>query len=164
MPLSAFVKNLALVWIGNFLGVLLAVALLAGANLFTNGVDPEVANSIRHIAEVKINTLSTSEVFFRAILCNVLIAGGVYVAYAAKDVAGKCLLSILVVAVFAIMGVEHCIANMFVLSMAKVLGADITYTGMAWNLFIATIGNIIGGFIIVCPYYYNFIHSYKNKH
>ena len=40
VPLSAFVKNLALVWIGNFLGVLLAVALLAGANLFTNGVDP----------------------------------------------------------------------------------------------------------------------------
>ena len=53
---------------------------------------------------------------------------------------------------------------MFVLSMGKVLGADISYAGMAWNLFIATIGNIIGGFIIVCPYYYNFIHSYKNKH
>ena len=31
------------------------------------------------------------------------------------------------------MGVEHCIANMFVLSMAKVLGADITYTGIANN-------------------------------
>ena len=101
--------------------------------------------------------------YFRAILCNVLIAGGVYVAYAAKDVAGKCILNIIVVAVFAIMGVEHCIANMFVLSMAKVLGADISYAGMAWNIFIATIGNIIGGFVIVVPYYYNFIHSYKNR-
>lgn len=163
VKLSAFIKNLALVWIGNLLGTLLGVALLTGAHLFTNGVDPGVADSIRHIAEVKINTLSTSEVFFRAILCNILIAGGVYVAYAAKDVAGKCILNIIVVAVFAIMGVEHCIANMFVLSMAKVLGADISYAGMAWNIFIATIGNIIGGFVIVVPYYYNFIHSYKNR-
>ena len=163
VKLSAFIKNLALVWIGNLLGTLLGVALLTGAHLFTNGVDPGVADSIRHIAEVKINTLSTSEVFFRAILCNILIAGGVYVAYAAKDVAGKCILNIIVVAVFAIMGVEHCIANMIDLSMAKVLGADISYAGMAWNIFIATIGNIIGGFVIVVPYYYNFIHSYKNR-
>lgn len=163
VKLGAYVKNLALVWLGNLLGVLLAVALLHGANLFTNGVDPAVANGIRNIAEVKINTLSTSEVFFRAILCNILIAGGVYVAYAAKDVAGKVLLSVLVVAVFALMGVEHCIANMFVLGMGKVLGAEISFAGIGWNLFIATIGNIIGGFFIVIPYYYNFIHSYKNK-
>ena len=52
---------------------------------------------------------------------------------------------------------------MFVLGMGKVLGADASYAGMAWNLFIATIGNIIGGFVIVIPYYYNFIHSYRHK-
>lgn len=114
------------------------------------------------MAEVKV-TLSTSAIFFRAILCNILIAGGVYVAYSAKDVSGKCILSVLVVAVFALMGVEHCVANMFVLGMGKVLGADVSYAGIAWNLFIATIGNIVGGFVIVIPYYYNFIHAYKNK-
>ena len=162
VKLGAFIKNLVLVWIGNFLGVLLGIGLLAGAELFTNGVNPHVAENIRHLAEAKVS-LSTSAIFFRAILCNILIAGGVYVAYAAKDVAGKCILSILVVAVFALMGVEHCIANMFVLGMGKVLGADASYAGMAWNLFIATIGNIIGGFVIVIPYYYNFIHSYRHK-
>lgn len=164
VKIGCFIKNLVLVWIGNLLGVLVAIGLLYGAKLFTNGVDPAVAENIRHIAEVKIHTLSTLEVFFRAILCNILIAGGVYVSYAAKDVSGKVLLNIIIVAVFALMGVEHCIANMFVLGMGKVLGADISYAGMAWNIIIATIGNIIGGFVIVIPYYFNFIHAYKDKH
>lgn len=163
VTLTQFIKNLALVWVGNLLGVLVGIALLAGAELFTSGVDPEVANSIRHLAEVKANDLTAMQIFFRGILCNILIAGGVYVAYAAKDVAGKCILSILVVAVFAIMGVEHCVANMFVLGMGKVLGADITFGGIATNLFISTIANIIGGFVIVIPYYYNFIYTYKHK-
>lgn len=161
--LTAYLKNLVIVWVGNLLGVLVAIGLLYGANLFTNGVSPTVAENIRHIAEVKINNLSVVEVFFRAIICNILIAGGVYVAYAAKDVTGKVLLNIIVVAVFALLGVEHCIANMFVLGMGKVLGADISYGGIALNLLIATIGNIVGGFIISIPYYFNFIHAYKNK-
>ncbi|MDE5977595.1 MAG: formate/nitrite transporter family protein [Turicibacter sp.] len=163
VKLSAFIKNLALVWVGNLLGVLLGVALLTGAHLFTTGVSEQVAENIRHLAEVKVNTLTTSEVFFRGILCNILIAGGVYVAYCAKDVTGKCILNIVIVAVFALMGVEHCVANMFVLSMAKVLGAHITFGGIAWNIFIATIANIVGGFVIVIPYYYNFIHAYNKK-
>ena len=68
VKLGAFVKNLALVWIGNLLGVLLGIGLLAGAELFTNGVSEHVAENIRHLAEVKV-TLSTSAIFFRAILC-----------------------------------------------------------------------------------------------
>ena len=163
VKVSAYIKNLVLVWVGNLLGMLCAIGLLYGARLFTNGVSPTVAENIMHIAEVKIHTLSTSEVFFRAILCNILIAGGVYVSYAAKDVTGKVLLNVIVVAVFALMGVEHCIANMFVLGMGKVLGADITFGGIGWNLFIATIGNIVGGFIIAIPYYFNFIHAYKKQ-
>lgn len=163
VTMAQFIKNLVLVWVGNLLGIIVGIVLLTGAQLFTSGVSPDVADSIRHLAEVKANDLTTMQIFFRGILCNILIAGGVYVAYAAKDVAGKCILSILVVAVFAIMGVEHCIANMFVLGMGKVLGADITFGGMAWNVLVATIGNIVGGFVIVIPYYYNFIHSYKNK-
>ena len=54
------------------------------------------------------------------------------------------------VMVFVTLGFEHSIANMFYIPMGIMSGADVTVWEMVWNNLIpATLGNIVGGAILV---------------
>ncbi len=55
---------------------------------------------------------------------------------------------------FVFCGYEHVVANMFFLPMAAMLDPSITLTGIIGNLIPATIGNFIGGGILIPVIYH----------
>ena len=94
--------------------------------------------------------------FFKGILCNVLLCLGIWLAYAGRSVTDKIVGLILPISAFVAAGFEHCIANMYFLPLAWLLtetgqvpaGFDvsvITIPGIIHNLVPVTFGNIIGG-------------------
>ena len=89
--------------------------------------------------------LAPLDIFVRAILCNALVCLAVWLSFAATDVAGKILAIILPVAAFVALGLEHSIANMFLLPLGLLAGAEGSAALAAWNIAIATAGNILGG-------------------
>ena len=55
---------------------------------------------------------------------------------------------------FVLCGFEHSVANMFFIPMGMLLGANVTIGQLITNLIVVTIGNMIGGAILI-PYMYN---------
>lgn len=137
---AALLRNWAIVWCGNLAGALLIAAALSQTSLVTGGFGETAAK----VAAGKM-ALSPLDIFVRAILCNALVCLAVWLSFAATDVAGKILALILPVAAFVALGLEHSIANMFLLPLGLLAGAEGSAALAAQNILIATAGNILGG-------------------
>jgi formate transporter len=106
------------------------------------------------IAQAKV-ALGVTEAFFRGILCNVLVCLAVWLCFAAHDVPGKVLAIIFPVSAFVALGFEHSVANMYLIPIAMLAGADgVTAAGFLANLIPVTFGNIVGGGVFVAVVYW----------
>ena len=158
IKLGDVAKNLSIVWLGNLVGALFLVVLVYYSDTFTGSI----AEGVMHLAEKKVH-LNMVELLTRSTLCNILVAITVYMSYAAKDVTGKVIISYIPIWLFVITGFEHCVANMFVLPMGYLLGADLTIGQIMANIIPVTIGNIIGGMLVTAAYYFLFLKD-KDHH
>ena len=141
ITLAQMLKAWLVVWLGNFAGALFIVFLVYMAGIYKlNG--EAVANSMVSVA-------------------------------AGKTVVDKVVGILLPIAAFVACGFEHCVANMYFLPMgavmhacgygAKVAGADaLNAAGIAFNLSAATLGNIVGGAVLVALGYW-FIYAKKSE-
>ncbi len=161
-------KNWLLVWVGNFAGSLLVVIImyLSGLQNMNGGA---VGDAFVSIAAGKAS-LDWFTLTFKAILCNVFVCLAVWIGFGSKTVADKVVGIILPISAFVAMGFEHCVANMFFLTMglgcrvagfgAAVANVDaLTLGGICYNLFFATVGNVIGGAVLVGLGYWYCYHK-----
>jgi formate/nitrite transporter len=137
---QALLRNWTIVWCANLAGALLIAAALSQTSLITSGFGATAAT----IATGKM-ALAPLDIFVRAILCNSLVCLAVWLSFAATDVTGKILSLILPVAAFVALGLDHSIANMFLLPLGLMAGAEGSAALAAQNILIATTGNILGG-------------------
>lgn len=160
ISLKGLFKNWSIVYIGNFLGSILLAFVLYKSGLYK--VDSPIAMKAIGIAESKVS-LTLGAAILRGMLCNIIVVLAVWLASAAKDVIGKIFAIWFPIMMFVLSGFEHSVANMFFIPIGKFLGANFTWSEM-WlnNLIPVTIGNIIGGAIIIPGVYY-LIYVYKNK-
>lgn len=151
ITLKQMLKNWGLVYIGNFIGSVALAWLLSESGLYVSQL--MVAKAIG-IAEAKIS-LTFIDAFIRAILCNMLVVLAVWFATASKDIVGKIFAVWFPIMLFVLSGFEHSIANMFFIPLGKFVGFDISWANI-WikNLIPVTLGNIVGGAIIVPIVYY----------
>lgn len=177
ITLKGMLKNWVVVYFGNMIGGFLVAAGIVYSNqisMFDNGM----AVSVISTAAAKC-TLSFGEAFLRGIFCNYLVCLAVWVAFAAKDVAGKILGLFFPILIFVICGFEHCVANMYYISAglfakgipvyaqaAAQAGVDINVINwgnfFVTNLIPVTLGNIVGGGICVGLVYW-FLYLRKTE-
>lgn len=147
------IKLLILSYLFNFVGSqVVAYLLSSGVGLFDK--DPW-QHYLHHYAEVKVNQ-DFMTVFIKGIGANWLVCLGMWMGYATKDIIGKCIGIWIPVMLFVTLGYEHSIANMFFIPAAIYSGADILWSDfILHNLIPATLGNLIGGAVLVgCVYWY----------
>ena len=128
------------VYVGNFIGAILIAGLVAATGL----LEGAMGDAAQTIAEAKM-TLGTTEALARAILCNILVCLAVWLAIAARTAAGKVLIILLPIAAFVALGLEHSIANMYLIPQGILAGAPADWGAGLHNLAVVTLGNIIGG-------------------
>lgn len=152
VKLSSFMKMLIIVLTANLAGAIIMAFLSTGAGIFNE----QMLNAVIKSAVVKTN-MPILQMFISAILCNVIVCSGVMMAYSANTVTGKIMAIWFPITVFVLSGTEHIVANMFYLVMAFVNGASITITGIMTSFGVVTLGNFIGGAIIIAGanYYIN---------
>ena len=147
-------RNWGLVYFSNLCGAVGAAALVfwSGTLSFGDGAVSETAVEIA-MAKVSINPL---QAFIRGILCNVLVCLAVWLCFAARDVAGKILAIIFPISAFVALGFEHSVANMYFIPLGMLLsGGDITIIDFINNLIPVTLGNIVGGGLLVAIVYWS---------
>ena len=178
-------KNWMIVYFGNLVGALFIVLLIMLARSYMNfGTDwgkvvlDTAAHKIHHVYESD-GDLKYARGFIEAlslgILCNVMVCVAVWLSWGGKTMSDKILIIILPVAMFVASGYEHSIANMFMIplgisihnfaipEMAVAFAPhynDLTIFNFIFsNLIPVTIGNVIGGGLIIG--WYNWFVSYR---
>lgn len=153
--LSKIAINWTAVLIGNFLGCLLIAWFSAESGLLGHIGDlNHIGEKAIAIAEAKV-VIPFGEALIRGILCNLLVAGAIWMQTASKDVTGKIFLMYFPIVAFVVSGYEHVVANMFYIPMGILLGANATWGDMLVNNFIpVAIGNAIAGGLILPGLYY----------
>jgi formate/nitrite transporter len=94
----------------------------------------------------------------KAIMCNWLVCMAVWLAGSANDLAGKMVGIWFPISTFVAIGLEHSVANMFLLPLGLLGGADISLKEVIFkNLIPVTLGNAIaGGLVVAAGYSYAF--------
>lgn len=136
----AMLRAWGIVYLGNFAGAVAMAVLVAGSGVL-DGASGELA--VR-IAEAKM-ALPPLEALLRGVLCNALVCLAVWLTFAAHSVAGKILAILWPITAFVALGFEHSIANMYLIPVGLLLGAEGGLAGLTANLVPVTLGNIIGG-------------------
>lgn len=91
--------------------------------------------------------------FISGIGCNWLVSLGVWLAYGAKDGAGKVFGVWFPTMTFVALGFQHIVANMFVIP-AAIFAGHATWGGFFTNFVPVFLGNAVGGAIFVAGIYY----------
>jgi len=130
-------------YVGNFIGsVALAALVVMGGTLVAGGASVPVA--------VAKTSLPFMAAFARGILCNWLVCMAVYLASFSKDVPGKMVSIWFCISAFIALGLEHSVANMFIIPLGIMSGASVTWKAFFLkNLLPVTLGNIVGGAVCV---------------
>ncbi len=156
----------ARVYVGNFIGAMLMVALIVTAQMHLLDGGAWGLNAL-HIADHKLQH-SWSQAFVLGLLCNLMVCLGVWMTFSSKDALTKSILLILPVAMFVSCGFEHSIANLFMVplgiaikaiaspefyqtlgvSAAQFSDLDVSHFVIN-NLIPVTLGNIVGGGLFV---------------
>ena len=132
----SYILDLIVIWLGNLAGTVIMGGMLLCTRI--SGIGEKAAE----ICTVKFNDNLLS-IFILAIFCGMLmfIAADGYKQI--KNPAGQMLAIFLPVVVFILSGYEHCIANMFYFTVAKVWSLNtVVY------LLVMTLGNAVGGMFI----------------
>jgi formate transporter len=129
--------------------------LLAGVQTLGGGA---VGETMVQIARSKI-TLDPVSTVARGILCNVLVCLAVWLCMGARSVTDKILAILFPISAFVACGFEHSVANMYFLPIGVALAmgtsSPLSVTDAVSNLALVTIGNILGGTILVALVYWS---------
>ncbi|GAB6098279.1 formate/nitrite transporter family protein [Halanaerocella petrolearia] len=139
-------------YLGNLVGSLAMAWLLYNTGLISSGV---TADFILKATAGKMNA-PVSQLFFRGILCNMLVCLAIWMGIKAKNEVSKLILIFWCLFAFIGSGFEHSIANMTLLAMGLFIPHPETITVMGYvrNLIPVTLGNIIGGGLLIGAIYW----------
>ena len=152
ITLAALLRNWAIVYAGNLVGAVATATLVVLSNAL-GGAAGAVAETAVDIASTKAG-LSFGEALMRGVLCNVLVCLAVWLSYSTNNVAGRVIVIMFPIAAFVALGLEHSVANMYFLPVAALAGAPIGLAEFVGNLVPVTIGNILGGGVLVALVYW----------
>jgi formate/nitrite transporter len=158
------------VWVyaGNFAGSVATAGLVFFAAPWVAD-DHEVGATALRIALAKCK-LAPVQAFFLGVLCNALVCLAVWLCFSARSTTDKILSIVFPITAFVALGFEHSIANMYFIPMGLLLESEpavraaagldeaalsaLSLAGFARNLVPVTLGNILGGSVLVGAMYW----------
>ena len=163
ITVALLLRNWALVYVGNLIGATSIVVMVWLAEWWKQS-DGMVGATALSIAAVK-TSLPFGVVLMRGVLANALVCLAVWLATGGRTVTDKVIAIVLPISAFVAAGFEHSVANMYFIPVGWLLKreptvvaastateeqlASLDIVGFGNNLAAATIGNVIGGAVLV---------------
>jgi len=143
---ASMLRNWVFAYVGNLLGSLFMAIFMAYLTGIVRGGG--LGEATAGIAQAKVE-LDFWTLLLRGIGCNWLVGLGIWLALAADDVAGKIMALWFPVMAFVAIGFEHSVANMFFIPLGMLNGAEASIGDFLLHLIPVTLGNIVGGSVMV---------------
>ncbi|PSU32308.1 formate transporter FocA [Photobacterium lutimaris] len=156
----------AKVYIGNFIGAMFMLMLISAAGMFMLNNGQWGLNAL-NIAQHKLHH-TTMQAFSLGVLCNLLVCLAIWMTFSSANALTKAMLMVLPVSMFVSSGFEHSVANMFMVPLGITIQnfapeqfwqmisaspeqySDLNIpTFLMANLLPVTLGNIVGGAVLV---------------
>jgi formate/nitrite transporter len=166
----------ALVYFANFAGAIATAGLMYVSRQYRFG-GGAVGDQVLAIAASKTDLGFVQAVALGA-FCNALVCLAIWLTYSARTTTDKILAIVPPIAAFVAAGFEHCVANMYFIPMGLLVKEDSTWvkareslpdlSNLTWpdflvgNLVPVTIGNLIGGTLMVAGVYW-FVYLRKAR-
>jgi formate transporter len=157
-----------LVYVGNFAGSIATAGLMYVSRQYRFG-GGVVGEQVLAIAAAK-TELGFAQAIALGAFCNALVCLAVWLTYSARTTTDKILAIVPPIAAFVAAGFEHCVANMYFIPMGLFVKEDSAWLqgrenlpdlgNLTWpdfivgNLVPVTIGNLIGGTLMVAGVYW----------
>jgi formate/nitrite transporter len=161
-------RNWAIVYAGNFAGAIATAGLVYVSRQYEFG-NGAVGTQALTIASAK-SGLGFAQAIALGALCNALVCLAVWLCYGARSMADKILAIVPPIAAFVAAGFEHSVANMYFLPFGLLVKGDDGFVSsianppdlsrLTWERFLVhnlvpvTIGNVIGGALMVGAVYW----------
>ena len=160
------IRNWIIVYLANLAGALGLVFLVVLSHHWQMNSNAVGINAVK-IAAAK-TAIPFWEAFFKGIICNILVCLAVWLALAGRSVTDKIFAVIFPISAFVAAGFEHSIANMYFIPLGLMLkdripvgGAEnLSWLGLCSNLIPVTLGNIVGGGVMVALVYH-FVYGHR---
>jgi formate transporter FocA len=176
---ARLLRNWAIVYAGNFVGALATAVVIYVSGQFglANGAVGATALGIAHTK----SSIPFIQAIALGVMCNALVCLAVWLSYSARSTADRMLAVFPPITAFVALGFEHSIANMYFIPMGLLIksGASeafwqaiekspesypglTSYNFLVGNLLPVTIGNVIGGALLVGLVYW-FVYRRGSK-
>lgn len=163
---AALVRNWVIVYVGNFVGAVMTAVIMFLTRQYTFG-GGVVGQGALATANAKVN-LDFTQAVALGIMCNALVCLAVWLTLGARTASDKILAIIFPITAFVAAGFEHSVANMYFIpigwlikefdpAFAASANLDLSRLdlgGFLANLVPVTIGNVIGGVVMVAGVYW----------
>lgn len=163
---ARLVRCWIIVYMGNFVGAVATAVFIVASKQYMHGSGSVGATALS-IASAKCD-LGFVQAFALGVLCNALVCLAVWLCLSARSTADKILAIIFPITAFVAAGFEHSVANMYFVPVAilirdwaplefwEMIGRNrLDFRGLQWgrflygNLLPVTLGNIVGGSVMV---------------
>ena len=154
VSLVKLLRNWSVSWFCNFIGSVLWAYFLG---YLSNAVEDVGATELAIKVAEKKALDHMGSIFLKGVGANFLVCIAVWQGTTAEEASGKVLTLWWPTASFILLGFSHCVANMYLIPMGMMLGANISVGRMFASILMATLGNIVGGgFFVGAIYWYVF--------
>ena len=161
VSLKKLFRNWIVVSLGNLLGALFMAYFLGHYVGLSEGAAS--AKTIA-IAEAKVQ-MDFGRAFVSAIACNWMVCMGIWFYFGAKQTSGRILAIWFPVMIFVLIGLQHFVANMFIIPAGIFAGANVTWSQFFFNMIPVFLGNVTGGAAFVgASYLYAYRHLLKEDY
>jgi nitrite transporter NirC len=141
--------------IGNFAGSVVFAAVVNASGVLSAGAKPgspaPASSMIDSLVTAKMSTTG-GQLFWRAVLCNMLVCLAIWMATRTTNDAAKLGVLFWGLLAFVASGFEHSVANMTVFTLA-ILHGSAHWADLGRNLTYTVPGNIVGGGLLVAAPY-----------
>ena len=169
IDICGMLRNLIVVYIGNFVGALIVSYGMAMFGPCSVGSGAVAITSIK--LSISKCSMPFANALVQGIFCNMMVCLAVFFSLSAKDVIGRVLGAYIPVCFFVTLGLNHSIADMYYGTVGifasynpsyseLISQASIDISKLSWssyflgNMIPVTIGNIIGGMLVAIVLWY----------
>ena len=142
--LSGAIKTCTFCYAGNFVAIFVIMALYSFTKSYNNNFDEQISR----VVTAKMD-YSVAQLLVKGALCNFAVCCAYYASVKVTSETAKFLMIFICIFAFVISGFEHSVANMGYFSAGLFLMEDFPIGQALWNLLFSTLGNIIGGAMLL---------------
>lgn len=150
-------------WLVCYVGNMIGIGLICFLFIKSGAQETIMMPYLQGIMETKLD-FTVIDLLIKGILCNFIVCVAAYSGVKIKDETAKLIVIMILVMTFVLPGFEHCIANGGIFTMGVTqLGNAVDWTMLPLHMLLSTLGNIIGGSVLLAVPIYIMFREPKKK-